>query len=62
MGTQQLIPLPCERLETGMYVEELDRSWLHTPFNGPGLLLSSEEQISTAAPLLPVCVHQPFAQ
>ena len=29
-----------------MYVEELDRSWLHTPFNGPGLLLSSEEQIS----------------
>ncbi len=30
-----------------MYVEELDRSWLHTPFNGPGLLLSSEEQIST---------------
>lgn len=45
----QLIPLPCDRLETGMYVAELDRSWLHTPFAGPGMLLSSDEQIDALA-------------
>ncbi|MDJ0926770.1 MAG: DUF3391 domain-containing protein [Gammaproteobacteria bacterium] len=44
---QHLITLPCERLETGMYVAELDRSWLHTPFAGPGLLVSSSAQIES---------------
>ncbi len=30
-----------------MYIAELDRSWLHTPFPGPGLMLTHEEQIAT---------------
>ena len=42
-----LITIPCERLETGMYVAELDRSWLHTPFPGPGLMLTRDDQIQT---------------
>ena len=41
-----LITLSCDRLETGMYVAELDRSWLHTPFDGPGMLVTSEEQLA----------------
>jgi len=28
-----------------MYVAELDRSWLHTPFLGPGLMLTGDDQI-----------------
>ncbi len=40
-----LITMPCERLEIGMYVAELDRSWLHTPFSGPGLMLARSDQI-----------------
>lgn len=32
-----------------MYVAELDRSWLHTPFAGPGMLISSSEQIEALA-------------
>jgi HD-GYP domain-containing protein (c-di-GMP phosphodiesterase class II) len=30
-----------------MYVAELDRSWLHTPFPGPGLMLSRDDQVET---------------
>ncbi len=30
-----------------MYVAELDRSWLHTPFSGPGLMLTHTDQIAT---------------
>jgi HD-GYP domain-containing protein (c-di-GMP phosphodiesterase class II) len=48
-----LIPLPCDRLETGMYVAELDRSWLHTPFPGPGMLITSGDQIEA----LSQCCH-----
>jgi HD-GYP domain-containing protein (c-di-GMP phosphodiesterase class II) len=32
-----------------MYVAELDRSWLHTPFAGPGMLVTSTEQIDALA-------------
>lgn len=32
-----------------MYVAELDRSWLHTPFAGPGMLISSTEQLDALA-------------
>lgn len=32
-----------------MYVAELDRSWLHTPFAGPGMLVTSAEQIDALA-------------
>jgi hypothetical protein len=42
-----LITIPCERLEIGMYVAELDRSWLHTPFPGPGLMLTRDDQIES---------------
>lgn len=32
-----------------MYVAELDRSWLHTPFPGPGMLVTATEQIDALA-------------
>jgi len=40
-----LVPVPCEQLEPGMYVAELDRSWLHTPFESRGFLISQQDQI-----------------
>lgn len=40
-----LVPVQCEQLEPGMYVAELDRSWLHTPFESRGFLISQQEQI-----------------
>ena len=40
-----LIPVQCKQLESGMYVAELDRSWLHTPFESRGFLISQQEQI-----------------
>ena len=43
----KLIIVASERLEPGMYVAELDRSWLETPFAGGGMLLSSEAQVET---------------
>jgi len=48
-----LITLSCDRLETGMYVAELDRSWLHTPFDGPGMLVTTQEQMAA----LRSCCH-----
>ena len=41
----QLIPVDCSRLQLGMYVAELDRPWLQTPFHAHGFLLSSTEQM-----------------
>ena len=32
-----------------MYVAELDRSWLHTPFAGPGMRVGSNEEIDALA-------------
>jgi HD-GYP domain-containing protein (c-di-GMP phosphodiesterase class II) len=32
-----------------MFVAELDRSWLHTPFSGPGLIINSPEQAAALA-------------
>ena len=43
--TNRLIPLRSEQLEPGMYVAELDRSWLHTPFTGPGFLITQRSQL-----------------
>lgn len=40
-----LVPVYCEQLEQGMYVAELDRSWLHTPFDRPGFLITQASQI-----------------
>ncbi|NND36187.1 MAG: DUF3391 domain-containing protein [Gammaproteobacteria bacterium] len=45
MAAKHLIPVHCEQLEHGMYVAELDRSWLHTPFEVRGLLITQREQI-----------------
>ena len=43
---RRLIPVRVEDLEPGMFVAELDRSWLQTPFATPGLLLGSDEQLA----------------
>lgn len=40
-----LIPVYSGELEEGMYVAELDRSWLHTPFDRPGFLITQPSQI-----------------
>lgn len=40
-----LIPLQCEQLQPGMFVAELDRSWLHTPFTGRGFLITQRAQV-----------------
>ncbi|MBL8200316.1 MAG: DUF3391 domain-containing protein [Chromatiales bacterium] len=41
----RLIPVNCAQLQLGMYVAELDRSWLQTSFHSQGLMLSHVEQI-----------------
>jgi hypothetical protein len=46
LAAEHLIPVHCEQLEPGMYVAELDRSWLHTPFEVRGLLITQDEQIN----------------
>jgi len=42
--TDQLVLVKCDDLETGMYVAELDRSWLHTPFTNRGFLVTLPAQ------------------
>lgn len=41
----RLIPVNCAQLQLGMYVAELDRSWLHTSFHAHGFMLSHADQI-----------------
>lgn len=41
----RLVPVNCAQLQFGMYVAELDRSWLQTSFHAHGFLLSQSEQI-----------------
>lgn len=43
--------IPVSLLDIGMFVCELDRPWLGTPFLLEGLLLEDEEQINTVASL-----------
>jgi len=43
--SDHLVPVHCEQLELGMYVAELDRSWLHTPFEARGFLITQASQI-----------------
>lgn len=40
-----LVPVSCAQLQLGMYVAELDRSWLQTSFHAHGFLLNQSEQI-----------------
>ena len=42
-----LVPVDCKRLQLGMYVAELDRPWLQTPFHAHGFMLSHAEQIES---------------
>ncbi len=43
--TDQLVLVKCNGLEIGMYVAELDRSWLHTPFTSRGFLIATQAQL-----------------
>lgn len=45
LPAQKLITVPSEALATGMFVAELDRSWLHTPFPATGFVISSPAQL-----------------
>ncbi len=40
----RLAPVNCAQLQFGMYVAELDRSWLQTSFHAHGFLISQSEQ------------------
>jgi HD-GYP domain-containing protein (c-di-GMP phosphodiesterase class II) len=42
----RLTPVNCAQLQLGMYVAELDRSWLHTSLQAHGFMLSHAEQIA----------------
>lgn len=42
---ERLVAVRCDQLQPGMYVAELDRSWLQTPFAGRGFLITAERQI-----------------
>ena len=44
--TARLVPVNCAQLQLGMYVAELDRSWLETAFHSHGFLINLQEQIS----------------
>lgn len=52
--TQRLIPIRTEFLQPGMYVAELDRSWLHSPFRDAGFLITGQDQIEQ---LRQVCAY-----
>ncbi len=43
------IPIPVEGLKVGMYVAELDRPWLETPFILQGFTINSVDEINTIA-------------
>lgn len=40
-----LVPVDCRQLQLGMYVAELDRPWLQTPFHAHGFMLGHADQI-----------------
>lgn len=44
-----LIALQTDRLRPGMYVAELDRLWLHTPFPPDGFYIRDEKQVAKIA-------------
>jgi len=51
---RQIIPMRCESLVPGMFVAGLDRSWLHTPFEAGGFVITSRAQIEK---LCDLCHH-----
>lgn len=44
-SSANFLKLPVEQVTTGMYVAELDRPWLDTPFLLEGLLIASTDEI-----------------
>jgi len=44
-SAHKLIPIRSELLQPGMYVAELDRSWLHSSFPGTGFLITTPSQV-----------------
>ncbi len=42
---ERLVAVRCDQLQPGMFVAELDRSWLQTPFAGRGFLITADRQI-----------------
>lgn len=45
--SDRLVLIKCNDLEIGMYIAELDRSWLQTPFANRGFLITLASQIET---------------
>lgn len=45
LPSARLVPVDCSRLQLGMYVAELDRPWLQTPYATHGFLLGHPEQL-----------------
>lgn len=45
LPAQKLIPVRSEALQPGLYVAELDRSWLHSSFPATGFLITSGTQV-----------------
>jgi len=41
-----ILKVPCDELEIGMFISELDRPWLETPFLLQGIKLESLEEIN----------------
>ncbi len=46
-SVEHLVALPVDRLSAGMYVVDLDRPWLETPFLIEGLRLDNADDIAT---------------
>ena len=49
--------IPVEDLRLGMYVVELDRAWLGTPFDFQGFPLTTEDQIDQCKSVLCATSH-----
>ena len=49
MGQLEVVKVPVESLETGMYVSSLDRPWLETPFMTQGFTITGRQQIDKLA-------------
>lgn len=45
LPSARLVPVDCSRLQLGMFVAELDRPWLQTPYLTHGFLLCHAEQL-----------------
>ncbi|KJV05031.1 DUF3391 domain-containing protein [Methylocucumis oryzae] len=49
---------PVSQLTIGMYVVELDRPWLETPFLFQGFELKTQAQIDAIKDFLYLCLHR----